>query len=231
MTQTAFAPLPTHSETSQTEAKVPQIPRIGDLAPDFTAQTTHGELTLSKWQSGDWIVLFSHPADFTPVCSTELTEFGRRIEEFRARRTKLIGLSIDSVHSHLAWTQNLAKILGVRIPYPLIADLSTAVAQKYGMIHPGASTTVTVRTLFIIDPKRVVRAIIYYPLNVGRNVDEVVRLIDALQTADAKGVACPVNWKPGEKVIVPPPKTEDEAEERLKGNYERLDFYLCKKQI
>lgn len=207
------------------------IPRIGDLAPDFTAPTTHGEINLSKWQAGDWVVLFSHPADFTPVCSTELTEFARRIEEFRARKTKLIGLSIDSVHAHLAWTQNLAKIMGVRIPYPLIADLSTEVAQKYGMIHPGASTTVTVRTLFVIDPKRMVRAVIYYPLNIGRNVDEVIRILDALQTADAKGVACPVNWKPGDKVIVPPPKTEEEAEERLRGDYERLDFYLCKKKV
>ncbi len=207
------------------------IPRIGDVAPDFTAVTTHGQITFSQWQGSDWAILFSHPADFTPVCSTELTEFAKRIEEFRARKTKLIGLSIDSVHSHLAWTQNLAKILNVKIPYPLIADLSTEVAQKYGMIHPGASTTVTVRTLFVIDPKRIVRAIIYYPLNVGRNVDEVVRLLDGLQTADAKGVACPVNWKPGDKVIVPPPKTEEEAEERLKGNYERYDFYLCKKQI
>lgn len=237
MTQTTLTPPSPQTQSAaipHPEAPKPAaspIPRIGDMAPDFTAPTTHGEVTLSKWQAGDWVILFSHPADFTPVCSTELTEFGKRIEEFRARRTKLIGLSIDSVHSHLAWTQNLAKILNVRIPYPLIADLSTEVAQKYGMIHPGASTTVTVRTLFVIDPKRVVRAVIYYPLNVGRNVDEVVRLLDALQTADAKGVACPVNWKPGDKVIVPPPKTEEEAEERLRGDYERLDFYLCKKKI
>jgi peroxiredoxin (alkyl hydroperoxide reductase subunit C) len=207
------------------------MPRIGDVAPDFRTVTTHGEITFSEWQAGSWVVLFSHPADFTPVCSTELTEFGRRFEEFRARKTRLIGLSIDSVHSHLAWTQNLAKILGVKLPYPLIADLSTEVAQKYGMIHPGASSTVTVRALFVIDPKRVIRAIIYYPLNIGRNVDEVVRILDALQTAEAKGVACPVNWKPGDKVIVPPPKTEEEVEERLHGNYERLDFYLCKKQV
>jgi peroxiredoxin (alkyl hydroperoxide reductase subunit C) len=207
------------------------IPRIGDVAPDFTAVTTHGEITFSKWQGEEWAILFSHPADFTPVCSTELVEFGRRYEEFRKRKTKLIGISIDSVHSHLAWTQNLAKILGVKLPYPLIADLSTDVAQKYGMIHPGASSTVTVRALFVIDPKRIVRAIIYYPLNIGRNVDEVIRCLDALQMADAKGVACPVNWKPGDKVIVPPPKTEEEAEERLKGPYECLDFYLCKKQI
>ncbi len=207
------------------------LPRIGDKAPDFTAPTTHGEITFSQWQGSDWVVLFSHPADFTPVCSTELAEFARRNEEFKKRGTKLIGLSIDSVHSHLAWTQNLAKILGVKLPYPLIADLSTQVAQKYGMIHPGESATVTVRALFVIDPKHVVRAIIYYPLNTGRNVDEVIRLLDALQTADKNGVALPVNWKPGEKVIVPPPKSEAEVEERLKGNYEQLDFYLCKKSL
>ncbi len=231
LTPPLSAPFPSSAPAQDTKTPVNVIPRIGDVAPDFKAVTTHGEIVFSQWQGGDWVILFSHPADFTPVCSTELTEFGKRFEEFRARKTKLIGLSIDSVHSHLAWTQNLVKILGVRIPYPLIADLSTEVAQKYGMIHPGASATVTVRTLFFIDPKRMVRAIIYYPLNVGRNVDEVVRVLDALQTVDSKGVACPVNWKPGDKVIVPPPKTEDEAEERLKGNYERLDFYLCKKQI
>lgn len=207
------------------------IPRLGDEAPDFTAVTTHGELKFSEWQGDDWVILFSHPADFTPVCSTELTEFARQVEEFTRRKTKLIGVSIDSIHAHLAWTQNLEKILGVKLPFPLIADLNTAVAQKYGMIHPGASETVTVRTLFVIDPARKVRAIIYYPLNVGRNVDEVLRLLEALQTADANGVALPVNWRPGEKVIVPPPKTEDDVAQRLAADYERLDFYLCKKEL
>lgn len=207
------------------------IPRLGDEAPDFTAVTTHGELKFSEWQGDDWVILFSHPADFTPVCSTELTEFARQVEEFTRRNTKLIGVSIDSIHAHLAWTQNLEKILGVKLPFPLIADLNTAVAQKYGMIHPGASETVTVRTLFVIDPARKVRAIIYYPLNVGRNVDEVLRLLEALQTADANGVALPVNWRPGEKVIVLPPKTEDDVAQRLAADYERLDFYLCKKEL
>jgi len=214
---------------SQTETY--SMPRIGDEAPDFVAQTTHGEITFSQWRENDWAVLFSHPADFTPVCSTELVEFARRYDEFQKRKTKLIGISIDSVHSHLAWTENLAKIMGIKLPYPLIADLNTQVAQKYGMIHPGASQTVTVRALFVIDPKHVIRGIIYYPLNVGRNVDEVIRLIDALQTADKNAVACPVNWVPGEKVIVPPPKTEAEVAERNKSSYERLDFYLCKKSL
>jgi len=208
------------------------LPRIGDQAPDFTAQTTQGEVTLSTWSEGKWVVLFSHPADFTPVCSTELTEFGRRFKEFEQRGVKLIGISVDSIHSHLAWHQNLGKILGVSLPYPLIADSTRAVSELYGMIHPGASATVTVRALFVIDPKRVVRALIYYPLNIGRNVDEVVRIVDALQTADKNGVACPVNWKPGDKVIVPPPKTEKEVADRLAlQNVERLDFYLTKKSL
>ena len=207
------------------------MPRIGDPAPDFKAQTTQGEIQFSQWQEGQWTILFSHPADFTPVCSTELTEFARRFEDFKKRNCKLIGISVDSIHSHLAWTQNLAKILGVKLQYPLISDLTTSVSQLYGMIHPGESATVTVRALFFIDPKRTIRAIIYYPLNTGRNVDEVVRVLDALQTADKNAVALPVNWKPGDKVIVPPPKSEQEVEERKKGNYEKLDFYLCKKSL
>jgi len=208
------------------------LPKIGDPAPEFTAQTTQGEVTLSAWQEGKWVILFSHPADFTPVCSTELTEFGRRYKEFEQRGVKLIGISVDSIHSHLAWHQNLSKILGVTLPFPIIADSTRAVSELYGMIHPGASATVTVRALFVIDPKRVVRALIYYPLNIGRNVDEVIRVVDALQTADKNGVACPVNWKPGDKVIVPPPKTEKEVADRLAlQNVERLDFYLTKKSL
>lgn len=208
------------------------LPRIGDPAPDFTAMTTHGELTFSAWREGKWALLFSHPADFTPVCSTELTEFGRRSKEFEAKGIKLIGLSVDSIHSHVAWHQNLAKILGVTLPFPLIADSNRTVSELYGMIHPGASATVTVRALFVIDPKGVIRALIYYPLNVGRNVDEALRVVEALQTADKNGVACPVNWKPGDKVIVPPPKTEKEVNDRLAlQNVERLDFYLIKKSL
>jgi peroxiredoxin (alkyl hydroperoxide reductase subunit C) len=208
------------------------IPRIGDSAPDFTAQTTHGSLTFSEWQKGSWVILFSHPADFTPVCSTELSEFARRNDEFTRRNTKLIGLSIDSIHSHLAWRENLKQILDVEIPYPLIADLSTAVAQKYGMIHPGAAETATVRAVFIIDPKRTVRALAYYPLNVGRSIDEIMRLLEALQTTESHSCATPVNWKPGEKVVVPPPKSVSDVKERESHKeYERFDFYLNKKSI
>jgi peroxiredoxin (alkyl hydroperoxide reductase subunit C) len=214
------------------EATPTGIPRIGDTAPDFTAQTTHGALTFSEWQKGSWVILFSHPADFTPVCSTELSEFARRNDEFTRRNTKLIGLSIDSIHSHLAWRENLKQILDVEIPYPLIADLDMAVAKKYGMLHEGASATATVRAVFLIDPKRNVRALVYYPLNVGRNIDEIMRLLEALQTTDTNACATPVNWKPGEKVVVPPPKTVSEVKERESHKeYERFDFYLNKKTL
>lgn len=205
------------------------IPRIGDAAPDFTATTTHGELTFSEWQGENWVVLFSHPADFTPVCTTELSGFAEREPEFTARGTKLIGLSIDSIHSHLAWRENIREKLGVDIGYPLIADLSGDVAGKYGLLHPNESSTATVRAVFVIDPKRTIRAIIYYPLNVGRNLDEVLRVVDALQTADGFGVATPVNWTRGDKVIVPPPKTVDAIRERRTSGYELIDFYLAKR--
>ena len=208
------------------------IPRIGDRAPDFTATTTQGPLEFSKWQAGKWVILFSHPADFTPVCSTELGEFAKRQSEFDALDTKLIGLSVDSIHSHLAWRENLRQILKVDITYPMIADIDMKVSNLYGMLHPGASATATVRAVFVIDPKSIVRALIYYPMNVGRNIDEVKRLVQALQTADANSVACPVNWKPGEKVIVPPPKTESEVKERNDNRtYERFDFYLNKRDL
>ena len=229
-TPQATSPTPTPGGSSASP-EVGSIPRIGDVAPDFTANTTQGEINFSQWHGGQWVLLFSHPADFTPVCSTELVELARRNAEFEKRKTKLIGLSIDSIHSHLAWRQNLKQIFDVLIPYPMIADNNAAVAAKYGMIHPGTSATATVRAVFFIDPKRVVRALVYYPLNIGRNVDEMVRVIDALQTADQNGVACPVNWKPGDEVIVPPPKTEKEVEQRLASNFKKLDFYLMKRPL
>lgn len=208
------------------------MPRIGDVAPDFTATTTQGPLSFHKWKGDSWALLFSHPADFTPVCTTELSEFARRAGEFGGKRVKLIGLSIDSVHSHLAWRENIREKVGVSIDYPLIADLDMAVARRYGMIHPGEGSTVTVRAVFLIDPKNVIRALVYYPLNTGRNIDELMRLVDALQTADGNAVACPVNWKKGDKVIVPPPRTEQEVADRkaMKG-IELVDFYLAKKAL
>ncbi len=219
------------STSEATPARTP-MPRLGDPAPDFTAVTTHGEVSFHDWQGGDWAMLFSHPADFTPVCSTELVALAKRQDEFAERNVKLIGLSIDSIHSHLAWCENLGKICDTAIPFPMIADLDTKVASKYGMIHPGESSTVTVRAVFIIDPKHTIRATVYYPLNVGRNVDELLRLIDGLQTSDKHAVAMPVNWKPGDKVIVPPPKTVADVEERKTNeSYEKLDFYLNKKSL
>ena len=212
-------------------AEITPIPRIGDDAPDFTAITTHGEITFSDWQEDNWVILFSHPADFTPVCTTELTEFANRNAEFSDRGIKLIGLSIASIHSHVAWLQNINEIMGTKIPYPLIADLDMKVANKYGLIHPGESSTATVREVFIIDPDRKNRAVSYYPLANGRNVDEVVRLIDSLQTTDSNSCATPVNWNVGEKVIVPPPKTEAAVEDRLNSDHEKLSFYLMKKDL
>lgn len=208
------------------------IPRIGDIAPDFTANTTFGPLTFSEWAAGKWVVLFSHPADFTPVCSTEMAGFARRAELFASKNVKLLGLSIDSIHSHLAWARNIEKNMGMELPFPIIADLDTKVAQKYGMIHPGESSTVTVRAVFVIDPNRKVRAMIYYPLANGRNLDEVVRLVDSLQTSDANGIATPADWKPGDRVIVPPAQTIEAIKERLKRtDMEHLDHYLGYKSI
>ena len=216
-----------------TETTTAGIPRIGDAAPDFTAITTHGEITLSQWQGKSWVLLFSHPADFTPVCTTELAELERRSADFTERNCKLIGLSIDSIHSHLAWRENIREKLGVTLSYPLIADLSMDVANKYGMLHPGASSTATVRAVFFIDPKRTVRAMVYYPLTNGRNVDELVRVLDALQTSDGNACATPVNWQKGDKVIVPPPKTVEDVETRKakKGSEDYTDFYLTRKSI
>lgn len=208
------------------------IPRIGDTAPDFQAVTTQGELSFHRWKEGKWTLLFSHPADFTPVCSTEIAELARRADEFAQLDTRLLGLSIDSIHSHMAWRENLRWILGVSVPFPLIADIDMRVARLYGMLHEQASATATVRAVFVIDPKHVVRALVYYPLNVGRNVDELLRLVLALQTADRNSVACPVNWKPGDKVIVPPPKSESELAERdTHTDYEKLDFYLRRRSL
>lgn len=221
--------------TTMTPVHHTSIPKIGDTAPDFRSATTHHEdMQFAQWQGNDWVVMFSHPADFTPVCSTELMEFARKADEFKKINTKLIGISVDSVHSHLAWVQNLREKMGVELPYPLIADISMKVSNLYGMIHPGASATATVRAVFVIDPKHVVRALVYYPMNVGRNVDEILRLVQALQTADGNSVATPVNWRPGEKVVVPPPKRMEDVKEREthKGkDYDYKDFYLCMKEL
>ena len=207
------------------------LPRINDPAPEFEAKSTHGPLKLSDFK-GKWVVLFSHPADFTPVCTTEFVEFARRADDFKERNAQLIGLSVDSVPAHIAWIRNIEEHFGVKIDFPVIADLDTKVAQKYGLIHPSASETATVRAVFIIDDKGVVRALIYYPMSLGRNIDEILRAVEALQTADANACATPANWKPGEKVIVPPPQTLDDAEKRaMNTDYEVTDWYYSKRDL
>ena len=207
------------------------LPRLNEAAPEFTAVSTQGPIKLSDYR-GKWVVLFSHPADFTPVCTTELTEFARRQEEFKKLNAQLIGLSVDSVYSHIAWIRNMEQHFGVKVEYPLIADLDTKVAQLFGMIHPGASTTATVRCVFIIDDEGILRAMIYYPLTNGRSVDEIMRILSALQLNKTKGVATPEGWRPGEKVIVPPPLTTTAAEERTKDkSVEVTDWYFVKKAV
>jgi peroxiredoxin (alkyl hydroperoxide reductase subunit C) len=215
----------------QETMKVQQMPRIGDMAPDFKAMTTTGEIQFSDYNKGSWVILFSHPADFTPVCTTEMSEFAKLEDEFKKWNTKLMGLSIDSIHSHVAWVHNVKKNLGITMKFPIIADLDMKVANLYGMIQPGEAETAAVRAVFFIDPHGKIRLIMYYPLNVGRNMDEIWRVLKALQTSDENGVAMPLNWQPGDKVIVPPPKTVDEMEEREKSDYEMVDFYLAKKNI
>jgi peroxiredoxin (alkyl hydroperoxide reductase subunit C) len=207
------------------------VPRIGDPMPDFKAVTTHGEMQFSEYKKDAWAVLFSHPADFTPVCTTEFIGFATRAGEFAKRNVKLMGLSIDSVHAHLAWTQNIREKTDVAIPFPVVADLDMKVAKTYGMIH-APSSTATVRCVFVIDDKNIIRLILYYPMTVGRNIDEILRAVDALQTTDKHGVACPADWKPGDRVIVPPPKTQKDVDQRLAGKFDEvMDFYLVKKSL
>ena len=207
------------------------MPRIGDTAPSFEANTTHGNKKFPEDYSGKWVVLFSHPADFTPVCTTEFVAFAEIYPELKKRNVDLLGLSIDSNYSHIAWVRRIKEKLGVEIPFPIIADLSMEVAHKFGMIHPEESTTSAIRAVFVIDPQSMIRAIIYYPLNVGRNMQEILRLLDALQTADRSKVALPANWRPGDKVIVPPPQTQQAAEARINEGYECIDWFLCKKSL
>jgi peroxiredoxin (alkyl hydroperoxide reductase subunit C) len=180
---------------------------------------------------GGWVVLFSHPADFTPVCTSEFLAFAAIAPELRERGVELLGLSIDSPSSHIAWVRNIKEKFGIDIPFPIIADSNKEVASRYGMVMPGESKTETSRCVFVIDPAGIVRAMIYYPLTTGRNTDEIIRLIDALQTTDKHGVATPANWKPGDKVIVPPPGTMEEVEARLKAGFECTDWYFCKKSV
>ncbi|MBO8156811.1 MAG: peroxiredoxin [Bacillaceae bacterium] len=207
------------------------LPRIGEKAPSFEATTTHGSIRLEDYK-GSWLILFSHPADFTPVCTTEFMAFQEIYPELKKMNTELLGLSIDSVHSHIAWVRNIEEKFNVKIEYPVIADLNKDVAHKYGMLMPEGKNTETSRAVFVIDGDQIVRAVVYYPLTTGRNMKEFLRLIQALQTTDQHGIATPANWQPGDKVIVPPPTTQEAAEERTNDtSIECTDWYICKKSL
>jgi peroxiredoxin (alkyl hydroperoxide reductase subunit C) len=212
--------------------QVNQMPRIGDMAPDFEAVTTTGKLRFSEYNKGNWVVFFSHPADFTPVCTTEMSGFANEQESFfDANTTKLMGLSIDSIHSHIAWVDNVYKNSGVLFRFPIVADIDMSVSKLWGMLQPGESETAAVRAVFFVDPSGKIRLIMYYPLNVGRNMEEIKRCLLALQASDENKVAMPLNWEPGEKVIVPAPRTVEGLLERKSSNLEMMDFYLAKKSL
>ena len=206
------------------------MPRLNEAAPDFEAVTTHGVRKLSDYQ-GKWLILFSHPADFTPVCTTEFMGFARAQDQFAALNTELLGLSIDSKYAHIAWVRSIKDNFGVDVRFPIIEDLSMRVAHAYGMVMPGASDTSAVRATFIIDPDSVLRAMVYYPMSNGRSINEFLRLVAALQTADANKVATPENWQPGEPVIVPPPQTAGAADARKGEGYDYTDWYFSKKTL
>jgi peroxiredoxin 2/4 len=213
---------------------ITRLPRINEAAPDFEAKSTHGMIKLSDFTSkGKWVMLFSHPADFTPVCTTEFVEFARHAKDFDERNVQLIGVSIDSVYSHIAWVRSIEQNFGVKVQFPVVADLDQKVARLFGMVHEAVSDTATVRAVFLIDPTGKIRALLYYPLSLGRNIDEILRMFTALQTADANACATPANWKPGEQVIVPAPITQQDAEKRAAGGdgLDVKDWYFTKKTL
>ncbi|MGH9413661.1 MAG: peroxiredoxin [Terriglobales bacterium] len=214
-----------------TEVAERTLPRINEAAPDFEAKSTQGTIHLSDFK-GKWVMLFSHPADFTPVCSTEFMAFAKRYPDFEKLGVQPIGVSIDSVYSHIAWARSMEQLGGTKIPFPIIADLNTHVAQSYGMIHPGAGDTAPVRAVFFIDPKQTIRAILYYPQSTGRSVDEILRVFAALQTTDAHGVSTPADWKPGSAVVVGPPQSQADAEKRVADKSLHVrDWYLSEKEL
>lgn len=219
----------------ENEEKQFHMPLINDDAPAFTAVTTQGEINFPADYKGKWVILFSHPADFTPVCTTEFMTFASMIQEFKDLNTELIGLSVDSLYAHIAWLRKIQELewngmKNLEVTFPLIEDIRMEVASKYGMIQPGASTTQAVRSVFFIDPKGKIRAIIYYPLSLGRNFDEIKRVILALQKADADNCATPANWRPGDDVIVPTAGSCGTAKERVESddpNMYCLDWFMC----
>ena len=215
---------------TETTQAVAQFPRLNERAPEFKARTTHGVKQLSDYE-GKWLVLFSHPADFTPVCTTEFTAFARHYPEFQKLNCDLLGLSIDSVYAHIAWLRNIEEKFGVEVRFPIIEDLSMRVAHAYGMVQPGASDTSAVRATFIIDPRGVLRAMLYYPMSNGRSVVEILRLVGALQTSDLHRIATPEGWTAGESVIVPPPKTAEEARRRSAQGFDTKDWYFSTRNV
>lgn len=225
---------------AETQSQTFTMPKIGDKAPSFRAATTQGEINFPDQYAGSWVILFSHPADFTPVCTSEFITFAAMEEQFAQANCKLVGLSVDSLYSHIAWLRTIKEKIeyrgmkNVEVKFPLIEDITMEVARKYGMIQPGESSTKAVRAVFFIDPKGIIRAIIYYPLSVGRNFDELYRVLIALQTADAFSVATPADWRPGDDVIVPPPGSCGVAQERMEGKQEGVtcqDWFFCTKKL
>ncbi len=212
-----------------------RIPRILEQAPDFEAKSTHGVIKLSDYTSkGKYVMLFSHPSDFTPVCTTEFIAFAKRQADWDRLNIQPIGVSVDSVFSHIAWVRDMEQIGGVKIQFPLIADLDFKVSIAYGLVHEAVSDTAAVRAVFAIDPKQKIRAIIYYPPQLGRSVDEIVRIFEAIRTTDQNGVSLGADWQPGDPVIVPSPATVADAEKRTNGGGAGLDvesWYLSKKTL
>lgn len=200
--------------------------QLGDTAPDFTADSTSGRTSLHDYAGDSWLVFFSHPKDFTPVCTTELGAFARRKGEFDARNTKIIGLSVDSVEDHHGWAGDIEDVGGTALNYPLLADPERKAATLYGMIHPKADSTATVRSIFFIDPGKKVRTVLTYPASAGRNIDEVLRILDSLQLTDGKKLATPVDWQAGDDVIIAPSVSDADARQQYPGGWKTLKPYL-----
>ncbi|MBS1654731.1 MAG: peroxiredoxin [Bacteroidetes bacterium] len=226
--------------TQDNQGTTINLPRIGDMAPSFSAVTTQGKIEFPKDYKGKWVILFSHPADFTPVCTSEFMTFASMDEEFHQLNTQLVGLSVDGLYSHIAWLRTIKEKIefrgmkNVEVNFPLIEDITMEVAKKYGMIQPGESSTKAVRAVFFIDPRGVIRAMIYYPLSLGRNFQELKRVLIGLQTADKHAVALPADWKPGEDVIVPTADSCGVAKERMTSKNEGMyckDWFFCMKPL
>lgn len=215
-----------------------RMPLIGDPAPEFEAVTTQGKIHFPQDYAGKWVILFSHPADFTPVCTTEFMTFASMMDDFKKLNTELVGLSVDSLYAHIAWLRRIKEIewkqfKNIEVTFPLIEDIKMDVARKYGMIQPGQSSTQAVRAVFIVDPNGVIRTILYYPLSMGRNFDEIKRIILALQKADTDKVATPADWRPGEDTIVPTAGSCGVAKERMESKSDEiycLDWFMCFKK-